>query len=645
MARGGLPLGTRHPTLGLPRSRLLDETGSVSTVVALSLAGLLALGGFAVEVANIYARKVHDQRVADLIALSAAVSHHANQSSDGILSTAVALAAQHDITPDELTVLLSEPAADGSRTVQVVINRGVELLMSRLFSGDPGLNVVSIDTEAVASIGGGKPTCLLALSRSHDHSFLATGGASISMSSCGLSANSSVLASGGASISSSSVRSVGTISTEGGAKIVTAPDPDNIVENVSSPFVDPLADNALLDAALGLVGQYTRPATAPGPVTPAAEDWLLTWSPSANVKPFRTSQWGSDWLIPPGNYSIGRLELAGGMSVTFQGPSSITIAEGIENGGRQMTFEGGNIRINGGIEAGPGISFGSGTIEMGRGIYNLSGETSFHNGSVSMKGTLKVARGASVSMGNGAHIFGSVVVAGGGRLSIGSGSLDIRESLSISGGGSQVDIGDGSYAIGHNRSGEAILVSGGSQLQFGDGQFSANGSVTTSGGSTLIFGQSNGHYINGDLLAAGNVAFGRGNYFVNGDFVNATGGRMAGKGVIFLLSGALGMAGGTQVELSAPGSVEDDAFNSIVIATRSSSPTILAGGASNTFKGVMYAPNSDVVVRGGAAARGPNDCFMLIANTMSYLEGGYSSGVRCAALDGPNGNQPILLIR
>src|SRR3546814_11379117 len=67
-------------------------------------------------------------------------------------------------------------------------------------------------------------------------------------------------------------------------------------------------------------------------------------------------------------------------------------------------------------------------------------------------------------------------------------------------------------------------MSGTSTLSFGDGTFSAEGSITTQGGSKITFGKTSNHYINGNLDIKGAAKLGEGRYTVNGDFTDGTGG-------------------------------------------------------------------------------------------------------------------------
>lgn len=264
---------------------------------------------------------------------------------------------------------------------------------------------------------------------------------------------------------------------------------------------------------------------------------------------------------------------------------------------------------------------GTSTYTIPAGTYNVS--------SVTMDGGLKVViqNGATIK------VAGNMTVTS--PITMGAVSLDIGGRLNVTGGAS-MSVASGNVAIGNDGSGNAINVDGGCTLSFGNGTFSANGSVTTGGGSSITFGATPSHYINGALNLSGAATFGAGAYYINGGFSNGTGGAMTGSDVTFLMSGALSLSGGTSMNLSAPTSDSGGGITDLLFATKSSAQTSFGGGASVVYAGVIYAPNSDMVMSGGAGAGGSGRCFALVVNTLT-MTGGTTAGTACSSFGGSSG--------
>ena len=246
--------------------------------------------------------------------------------------------------------------------------------------------------------------------------------------------------------------------------------------------------------------------------------------------------------------------------------------------------------------------------------------------------SITVAGGIKVVVQDGAAIRASGNMAVSGNVTMGSDTLDIGGALTLSG-GVTMSVASGAVTIGNDGSGNAISVGGGSTLSFGDGAFSANGSVLTSGGSMIVFGASATHYINGTLSLNGSSTFGAGGYYINGGFTNNTGGSMTGSDVTFFMSGALTLSGGTSMNLSAPTSDAGGGVTDLLFATKSSAATTIGGGSQNVYAGMVYAPNSDMVMTGGAGASGGGRCFSLVVNTLT-MNGGAAAGVACTSFSG-----------
>jgi hypothetical protein len=220
--------------------------------------------------------------------------------------------------------------------------------------------------------------------------------------------------------------------------------------------------------------------------------------------------------------------------------------------------------------------------------------------------------------------------------------MDVNGAILVDGGGSRVTIAGGNYAIGNNGSVTAINLSGGSYLSFGDGAFSTNGNITTSGGSTIVFGAAANHLINGSLNLNGSSTFGAGTYTIDGDFTNNTGGTMSGSNVSFILAGTLSASGGTSISLSAPVTGSSTGVAEILFATRSTAATTLGGGTQDTYSGIIYVPNSDLGMSGGSSATGA--CFSLIAKTVT-LANGPTAATACPSMGNSSGSSTVSLIQ
>jgi len=257
---------------------------------------------------------------------------------------------------------------------------------------------------------------------------------------------------------------------------------------------------------------------------------------------------------------------------------------------------------------------------------------------ISTAGGLKVV----VQSGAKIRVAGNVTISS--ATTMGAVTLDIGGQLNVTG-GTSLSVASGNVAIGHNSSGNAINVDGGCSLSFGNGTFSANGDITSGGGSSITFGATPSHYINGNLSLSGNATFGAGAYYVDGNFTNNTGGSMTGSDVTFFMSGALTLSGGVAMNLTAPTSDAGGGVTDLLFATKSTAQTNLGGGASAIFAGVVYAPNSNMVMDGGAGAAGNGRCFALVVNTFS-MNGGTTAGTACTSFGGgASGSSGVSLLQ
>ncbi|WDF71345.1 pilus assembly protein TadG-related protein [Novosphingobium sp. KACC 22771] len=590
-----------HRSSCLSRHLALDTRASVSILGVSALPVIIGIAALSVELGQGYQAKITYQGIADVAALAAA-NAYASSKSDAILTaTATNVANMNGVASSNVAVThLTNYSASVSDAVQVVLTRTVPVFFGQVLRTQASYTVKVVSVASLAS--SSTPACIIALS-STDSGVTLSGGTRLSAPQCAIASNSMVSVTGGSTISAKSLLSSGSVGIDGGSSISADPTIYGSSLNVaagssitgsqtrkSNNTADPLAGNASIAAAQALIGTYTPPVA---PSVPVGADMAPGWYPAVMTFQGHTGTLtGSTWTFPPGIYNFRNLN-TGSLTINIQGPSTVTISGSLTVGG------GGRLII------------GDGPVTINAPI-NLSG-------------------GTSLTLGAGRHYLGAITVGGGSTVTLGAGDLDVNGAIAISGGGSTMVVGAGNVAIGRDSASppNAIVLSGGSVLTFGNGTFSANGAIITSGGSTITFGQTANHLINGNLSLNGSSTFGAGLYTINGGFTNNTGGTMAGSNVSFVMAGTLNVAGGTSVNLSAPGSGSASGIPDVLFVTKSTSATILGGGTQDVFSGAVYVPNSDFQMSGGAGATG--GCFMIVAKTVT-LASGPSAATMCSSL-------------
>jgi hypothetical protein len=243
------------------------------------------------------------------------------------------------------------------------------------------------------------------------------------------------------------------------------------------------------------------------------------------------------------------------------------------------------------------------------------------------------------------HVSGNISVGGGMKLAIGNNaSLDVGGSITL-GGSATMTVASGNVTIGKDASGFAINTGGSAVLSFGDGTFSANGNITTGGASSIGFGVTKYHYINGTLTLNGSASFGAGGYFINGNFVGTSGGNITGSNVTFFLAGALQGSGASIMNLSAPTDDNGGGVTDLLFATKSSAASSLGAGSSAVYGGMIYAPNSDMSFSGAATANGGSRCFSVVVSTFT-MSGGSATGSACTGIgSGGSGSSGVRLLQ
>lgn len=657
-----------------------DARGAVAVIGALSLTVLLGVGAISVDLARGYSQMISNQRTADVAALAAALAYNAANSSQAILQpTARDLAVANGLTDAVVTAtIVDDVPSAGAKAVKVTVTTPVPFAIATALGYRGSYNVGATAYAALSTASPIAPPCILALAPTGT-GITTSGGATIDTPDCSVAAVADIANNGTRIAAKNIVSGSGSIRNDWGTLSASllryagsftnpswntnVPASDKRVQ-AATPLADPLANNADLASARQLIGTSTAPNAIGNPATPAGADWVIGWSPSGNVAGFRKGSSGN-YVVPAGNYTIGRLTIDGGLNVQFESGSTITVANGVSiGGGSTVTFGNVNLAVNGGFNSGSsGVTMGNGSLAIGSGTISFTGTNRFGDGPVTINGTLSLGGGASLTLGAGNHGFGAISIGGGSWLNMGPGDLDVRSGISIDG-NSTLAAGAGAYRIGADGNGKAITLSGSAVFLMGDGAFSAGGDINTAGGSRIVFGRTANHLIKGNLTVAGSALFGTSRYTIAGNLTNGTGGTtwpysssvtgqtygatlegvnvsgydLAGINVSFVLSGTVNLAGGAKTYLTASTtSVSGGAIADLLIDSLTTSATNWAAGAQNVFVGAVHVPNSDLTMSGGSTTLSNGQCFMLIARTIAAT-GGAAAGSACTSITGSGGS-------
>lgn len=605
----------------------VDARGAVAVIGALSLTTLVGMGAFAVEISRGYAADAANQRIADMAALAGALAYNVNNNTTQMTATAKAVVAAQGLPASAATVSLVTDAATSKQLVQVSVTTAVPLALGRVFTAALSYDVTAVGSATTTTTTTTAPPCIAALSSTPTYGITMNGGTSLSAPGCSVNTNAGITVPWGTYISAKQAVAGKSVDNPGNG-LTTSPTAANIQQNKANAASDWMKDNSALKSALCQVNKLTttndtdyadnNTACISELVTPTSytnsstDDWNLNYSPASNVAGFRT---GNNTYVIPSSGSLRQirsLTLAGGITATFQGPV--------------------NLRINSVDMSGEGLTIGDGDVVV--------------------IGTFGFNSGNTITIGNGNHSFGSLAVTGGRVLNIGTGNLNVTGAVTMDGGSyiyANVGVGN-TVAIGNNGT-NAISIAGGSKMCFAGGTgvsngscyapsaaagtFSANGQISTSGGSTIVFPKAATHIINGNLSLNGSSTFGSGLYVIRGNFTNNTGGTMTGTDVTFALGGTFTLSGGTSLDLAAPGASSSYGISGLLIATKSSAATLIGGGSNNKYAGLLYAPKSDLTINGGGSmSANGSACLMMILNTLTLQQGGAASTGACSSLSG-----------
>lgn len=591
-----------------------NRVGGVAVMAGLSLPVVLGGMGLAVDLGRGLEQRMVNQRAADAAALGAALAYEKNKNAASLTPVAQDLAVANGLTGATIAAsLVNNFPASGNVSVKVTVTTQLPYTLARVV-GAPA--EFSIATDAFAVVSGEPPfaaPCFLALG-SGNNAIRTEGGGTFNAPDCAVAAVGQVNNAGALIRASDIISGSGEVRNNYGtlsanslryATSLSNPvwnnnvPPTNKQVNAATTLTDPWANSAELTAARALIGSSTAIPNLVDPVTPNGTNWTFDYAPNAAVAAYRVGS-SNTYNVPMGNYTVRRMTVAGGINVNFASGSSITISNGFVNGGNSVTFGDVDLYVNGGFDSGSsGVTIGSGILHIGSGNVRFTGTNVKGDGNVQVNAPIAIGGGSSLRLGNGAHLFRRFVISGGGYVVAGNGNFQATDGVDI-GGDSELSVGNGNFLFGPS-SGNAIVLRGSARMFMGDGAFSANGNISTAGGSRIRFPVTTNHLINGDMTIAGSALFGAGRYTIAGNFTNGTGGTvwpytsphtgitwgdtlngvsvsgfdMAGVDVTFILGGTLNLAGGARTKLIAPtasvtgGQIRDMLLHSLTTANTS----------------------------------------------------------------------------
>lgn len=621
--------------MGWLRRLLGAERGSIAVMGALSLVGMVGMSSLAVEVGQGYAAKVRNQRIADIAALGAAAAYGAANCSSVITCTAASATASDIAVANGLssTAATVSGVTVGSATgLKVAVQTSQPVRIGQILGAGTSYWV---STAAVASVSGSGNTACVTVLGSSGNTVSVDGGASLTASGCAITSNGTIYSSNSSAKVTAKQITANDISDSaaswGGNAITTTPTANNIKKQSNAAtdsikgstavqtalcYVNKLTGNSDTDYSGGNTSCTTQLVAASAPASNGSLiDWTADWNPKSAIGFNQYTNGSCNYTVPAGTYTIRDLTIGGGCSVSFASGSTLSFRN-VNMSGATMTVGDGNVTIS---------------------------------------GTFTVNANDPITMGNGNHSFGVLTINGGKKLSLGTGNLLIGGAISVSGGAYlKANIASGnSVTIGNDGSGTAISEGGGSWVCFTSdcsaptavgGTFSANGSITTSGGSTMVFPIAQTHVIAGDINLNGSSIFGAGLYVVKGNFTNNTGGTMTGSSVTFALGGTFTLSGGTTLDLSAPTTASGYGVPDLLIATKSSSATSIGGGSQDKYGGLIYAPNSAMSASGGSSvSANGSSCMMLVVKSITLTGSGTINTSNCSSMATNSNSTPALI--
>jgi Flp pilus assembly protein TadG len=602
-----------------------DSEGSVSVLAAWAFPVLIGVTGLAVEYGDALLTKVKVQRVADAAAYSGALAYVKNSSTDAMNAAISRVATLNGIASGAAVgALVNSPTADGNQAVQVTVTSNVPLGLSKQVNS--GLSQTSVTASAYAELKSTGQACLIGLATGGTTTAVKEdGGATLAGSSCAIASKSNLAISGGATMRVQGVYAKGSATTSGGATITTTPVSNNINQNYSGSITDPVAGNSSVQAAFSNLSSLS--GTVSNPTTPASTIALqFNWSPSGPSDPTYPYYSGTGGVynkgtLPcsSGSYAIKSISVSGGVSVHISAAAgcNYTVTNGVTVGGSLLQIDGtaGSWYINGGISTGSNqLVMNAGTFWVGGGI------------SVGGSGVLTLANGSTI------YVNGGITTGGGSITTLTANAYRVSGAVNLSG-----TVRWQTTSIAPTTNLYSTLSLGSGTITFGDGAYYVNGSVTLSSGSATYFGNSLLE-INGNLSVSG-----------GGSLCGSP--APCGSGTTYMTivdNGTNAFSDGSTANLQAPSSGATNGIPGVLMASNYTSAVttyaqMFSGGASGTYAGVMYFPNSSVEFSGGANTGG-SSCFEIVANAV-YFTGGSATASTCSGFGANIGSATALLVQ
>lgn len=632
-----------------------SRRAAVGLMTALVLPALLGMAGLVAEYGSGLMAHGKAQRMADVAALSGAVTFNATGSKDRMDAAVSRIATLNGYSSSAVSAaLVASPTGNGNQAVQATVTDSVSLSLSKVIQ--PG-TVLPVSATSYAELKPGGAACIIALNGSGTGVQL-SGGSKLTASSCAVASNSTLVVPNGTSLTAAKV-----------SYNTTAPDATTL-SNIHAPSggslsiskkatADPLLNNS---AVTGATSRITTVAAMVSPSAPSLTQPAAVhfgWYPT---DPFDAA--GCHWTFA-NNAWTGQCTGDGPFNFNLQSDGP---AVQIRNTSSTATYN----YYSQLVVTSSGVSFPGGTYNLAQGL-SISGGASATFGA----GTFNIGAPGSCASG-----YYSVSNQGGAILTVAGPSTFVLSCGLYNAGGSKITLGSGSsgnsYSFGYTTDGGSVAMNllGGSTTTFGDatsgGLFRMNGTINVAngGGSCLTLPAASAHDINGSITTAGGTIVGSGVYTVNGYVaLGGSGGGdvtcngstvgMSGSGVTFVVSGA-STAGGScsgaifcvasgfgHVSLTAPNT---GATNSLLVigpttSSKTAGATFAEGSAATSLSGVFYVPYGPLTMSGAASVgNGTGQCLELIASQVTQT-GGTALASTCSGLGGQTTGGQVVLVR
>ncbi|WP_019904581.1 hypothetical protein [Methylobacterium sp. 77] len=660
------------------------DKGSIAVLAALIFSVIALAMALCFEAANLYVAKLENQRAADLANLAAAATPNPivnNLPSATAIATAANVVAINGLAGATVsTTSGTSPANADNPSLSTSVTRDIPVLLPNLGAIGTSNGVLAASTaELTPSTASG--ACLA--------SFLGPtniyGSASVSGSSCAVSANTYLYVCGGAAVAVGKATVKYTSGQEAPYLCSTASmSPPASAFTYGATITDTIATHPEIVAVKNHLTAMGSPGWPYGSTSPRS-----TLNPAVSAGTDKTYAAGSVETLPQ-NVRYGTLTITDS-ALTFSGsgmadPScaSPTTLSGnmVLNGANTLTFASGCYVISGYVVAqgsatttfaiAPNavvtfvfkqyVTNGSGTMRLPDATYSFNGNVNNTNA-----GTLKV--------GNGTKVFGAGIVNGtgsmsfldgqhyvnGGSISNGTGTMSFGNGAFYLWGGSMSNSNTGTMTYGNGPfyfyGGTLYNVKG--TLVFGNGPFYfKGGSVAFSNGSTTRFGVGDVDFYGGSISLAGtSTTFGYGGSATTGSAtVSLYGGsfslttqNLTAVGVTFAFyGGSISMLGVGNIVATAPTGMNPlwGHKDILIVVLGGALSLYQSNNPSDTMSGLIYVPTSNASIYGNQTVNYPiGGCFQIVSGVLDIYQNAKINVAPCAGLTiGASGSlRPVLV--